>query len=213
MARDPDIPPPRLYLITPPLAAAEPFLDALRAALAAGDVACVLARLATPDPGEKKKIARALGAATAQTDAALLIDGDPQLAARAGADGAHLDATDTEALDAAIAALKPDRIVGAGQLPTRDACMAAGERDVDYLMFGGPDDPSTAHDVRERAEWWAGIFNVPCVAYAHTLEDVEALARVGVEFVALERAVWADPRGPAAAVDAAAMALKTGTSP
>ena len=56
MARDPEAPPARLYLITPPLSAAAPFDTALAAALGAGDVACVLARFATNDPGQRKAI-------------------------------------------------------------------------------------------------------------------------------------------------------------
>jgi thiamine-phosphate pyrophosphorylase len=199
MAHDPEIPPPRLYLVTPPLAAAAPFDAALNAALGAGDVACVLVRFATEDPGRRKQIVRDLASIVQAGDAALLVDGDTQLAARAGADGAHV-AGHGEALEQALDSLKPDRIVGAGALETRDDCMEAGERDVDYLMFGGPGDPLDPQDVLERAQWWAEIFNVPCVAFAHSLDEVDALAAAHVEFVALEKAVWDDPRGPAAAV-------------
>lgn len=199
MAREPEILPPRLYLITPPLAAAAPFDAALKAALGAGDVACVLVRFAAADPGKRKQIVRDLGVIVQNAGAALLVDGDAQLAARAGADGAHV-AGEGEALEQALESLKPDRIVGVGALETRDECMSAGERDVDYLMFGGPGDPLGPDDVRERAQWWAEIFNVPCVAFAHSLADVAALAEAHVEFVALEAAVWDDSRGPAAAV-------------
>ena len=199
MAKAPEYPPPRLYLVTPPLASAAPFDAALKAALAAGDVACVLVRFATDDPGKRKQVVRDLAGVVQAGDAALLVDGDPQLAARAGADGAHVAGLG-EALEQAIDSLKPDRIVGVASLDTRDDCMEAGERDVDYLMFGGPGDALDADDVRERAQWWAEIFNVPCVAYAHGLGDVAALAEAHVEFVALESAIWDDPRGPAAAV-------------
>ena len=200
---------PRLYLITPKLSASAPFETALTQALAAGDVACVLLRLTTRDSGEAKKIARALAGPVQQAGAALLIAGDAQLAARAGADGVQIDGL-SDALGEAIDTLKPDRIVGVGALDTRDACMAAGETDVDYLMFGGPDDLARPADIRDRAQWWAEIFNVPCVAYAHALEDVAPLAAAGVEFVALESAVWDHPAGPAAAVAAANAALKAG---
>ena len=49
--------------------------------------------------------------------------------------------------------------------------------------------------VLERAAWWADIFNVPCVAYANTLEEVADLAAARVDFIALREAVWNDPRG------------------
>ncbi len=61
--------------------------------------------------------------------------------------------------------------------------------------------------VADTAAWWAEIFNVPCVAFAATLDDVEGLALTGAEFVALGAAVWRDPRGPAAAVAEAQAAL------
>lgn len=202
MARDPEAPPARLYLITPRLGAAQPFDGALAAALAAGDVACVLARFETNDPGQRKAILRALTPLAQDHGAALLVDGDTQLAARAGADGAHVASLAT--LGDAIESLKPERIVGVGGLDSRDECMSAGEQDVDYLMFGGPDDHATHLDILERTHWWAEIFNVPCVAFARALDEIEPLADAGAEFIALEAAVWNDPRGPAAAVSEAA---------
>ena len=202
MARDPEAPPARLYLITPPLEAAQPFDKALAAALGAGDVACVLARFATSDPGQRKAILRALTPLAQDHGAALLVDGDAQLAARAGADGVHLTGAG-EALDQAIESLKPERIVGVGRLDSRDECMSAGEQDIDYLMFGAPSDPTSPDAILERTRWWAEIFNVPCVAFARSLEEIEPLADAGAEFIALEAAVWDNPRGPAAAVSEA----------
>lgn len=203
MARDIEAPPARLYLITPPLGAASPFDQALAAALGAGDVACVLARFATNDPGQRKAILRALTPLAQDHGAALLVDGDAQLAARAGADGVHVSGAGA-ALGEAIESLKPERIVGVGGLDTRDECMSAGELDVDYLMFGAPDERAAAVEILEQTRWWAEIFNVPCVAFARALDEIEALADAGAEFIALEAAVWDDPRGPAAAVAEAA---------
>ena len=203
MARDPEAPPARLYLITPALDAAAPFDAALKAALAAGDVACVQLRFGTRDPGLRKTITRELAALVQKADAALLVEGDAQLAARAGADGVHVDGPGDD-LDEALESLKPDGIVGVGRLETRDDCMTAGESDVDYLMFGAPGEAFDAQAILERTQWWAEIFNVPCVAYAATIAEVGALADAGAEFVALEAAVWDDSRGPAAAVAEAA---------
>ncbi|MFT4098755.1 MAG: thiamine phosphate synthase [Rhodoblastus sp.] len=202
MARDPEAPPARLYLITPLLDAAAPFDKALASALGAGDVACVLARFATNDPGQRKAILRTLTPLAQDHGAALLVDGDTQLAARAGADGAHVTGAG-EPLTDAIGSLKPERIVGVSGLDSRDDCMSAGEMDVDYLMFGGPADPATHLDILERTHWWAEIFNVPCVAFARALDEIEPLADAGAEFIALENAVWNDARGPAAAVSEA----------
>lgn len=196
---------PRLYLITPPITDAAGFVQKFEAALTAGDVACVLLRSAGGDPSAAKKIVRTLVPLAQQHGAACLVE-DPQLAVRAGADGVHVEGSG-EALDAAVASLKPDKIVGVGAIASRDEAMAAGEADVDYLMFGGADDARPFADILDFVGWWAEIFNVPCVAYARSLEEVAPLGRAGADFVALGAAIWDDPRGVEAAVKDAVQAL------
>jgi len=203
---------PRLYLITPPVADAESFAPALEAALGGGDVACVLLRFAPPDENARKKICRALAPLVQDRGAAVLLPDDSQLAVRAGADGVHVihfgEGLAGERLDAALDSLKPERIVGIGGLADKDQAMSAGEQDVDYLMFGDLDPGGeSAESVLERASWWAEIFNVPCIAVAHDLGQVEALAKSGAEFIALAAEIFADPRGPAAAVAQAQAAI------
>ncbi|MGH6819308.1 MAG: thiamine phosphate synthase, partial [Methylocella sp.] len=107
-------------------------------------------------------------------------------------------------LDVALRAIKPGHIVGAGGLPTRDAAMAAGEAGADYLMFGGPCGAEPHAGIVERVAWWAEIFNVPCVGYAHNLGAIGDLVRAGADFIALGDAVFADPRGAATALCGAA---------
>ena len=82
--------------------------------------------------------------------------------------------------------------------------MAAGEAGADYVMFGGPGGAEPDGGVVERVAWWADIFNVPCVAYAHDLGAIGDLVRAGADFIALGDAVFADPRGAAAALRDAA---------
>src|SRR5690606_4049973 len=104
--------------------------------------------------------------------AALLLEGRPDLVARAGADGAHL--TGIERLNAAVGMLKPDRIAGCGGLATRHDAMTAAEASADYVMFGGPDAAGQRPSftaVLERVAWWAEVFEVPCVGYAETLDE------------------------------------------
>ncbi|PNG26973.1 thiamine phosphate synthase [Methylocella silvestris] len=197
---------PRLFLITPPIVEAASFAPQLAAALGAAGVACVLLRTQTRDPGEAKKIIKALAPIAQERDVAVLVEGDPQLAVRAGADGCHVEAG-AEALQSALSTLKPDRIVGAGALQTRDAAMTAGETGVDYLMFGGPDHLEEHDSVLERVAWWAEIFNIPCVAYAQALSEVADFAAAGADFIALSDAVFADPRGSGAAMAEVAATL------
>jgi thiamine-phosphate pyrophosphorylase len=52
----------------------------------------------------------------------------------------------------------------------------------------------------DRVEWWAQLFQIPCVGFASSLQDIGPLVRGGVEFVALGDALWDDPRGATAAL-------------
>ncbi len=214
----PALDPQRLYLITPALAEGESFAPALEAALDAGDVACVLVRFASADEGTAKKIVRALLPVAQKHEAALLVEGDPRLVARAGADGVHVRGQGDqleEQLGEAIEALKPDSIVGAGGVKTRHDSMTVGELEVDYVMFGDPSPDGWTpllEAVIERVSWWTEIFTVPCVGFAPSLADVGTISQAGADFVALGDAVWNDSRGPAAAVAEAQAALVRGAS-
>jgi thiamine-phosphate pyrophosphorylase len=209
----PKQPAPRLYLVTPPLGDTTHFARELPAALEAGDIAAVLLRLDDADERTLINRAKSVAAIVQRRDVALLLDGRAEIVARAGADGAHL--TGIDALEAALPALKPDRIAGAGGLTSRHDAMVAGERGADYVMFGEP--PAFTHAgeglagrrppldaVLERIGWWAELFQPPCIGYAADLEEVGALAQAQADFVALGDWVWTHAQGPAAAVAAAA---------
>ena len=196
---------PRLFLITPPVDDAARFAPQLEAAVGAAEVACVLLRTATRDAGAAKAIISALAPLAQKRGAAVLVEDDARLAVRSEADGVHLSG-EGPALDEALAAMKPDRIVGIGALADRDMAMQAGETGVDYLMFGGPGTAQSHDEIAAQASWWAEIFNVPCVAYAHQPDLAGVLARTGAEFVALCDGLW-DAPDIAKAVRAADLAL------
>ena len=200
-------PAPRLYLITPPVADAQGFTADLAAALAAGDVAAVLLRLAEADERTAINRIKTLAPVVQDTGAALLLEGQVDLVARAGADGAHLLGID--ALSAALERLKPDRIAGAGGLSSRDDAMVAAEAGADYVMFGdftGAQSPDRTL-LEARVAWWAEVFELPCVAFATSLRDIAPLVAIGADFIALD-CVWRDPRGASAAVAQAASQMK-----
>ena len=142
------------------------FVRQLTAALDAGDVAAVLLRLADVDERTLINCAKALAPPVQSKDAALLLDGRPDLVARAGADGAHL--TGLAAFTDAVGDLKPERIVGAGGLVTRHDAMLVAEQGADYVMFGEPtadgERPAKAA-IEDRVAWWAEVFEIPCVGY------------------------------------------------
>lgn len=207
-------PQPRLYLATPPVDDPASLAQALPDLLSAADVAAVLVRFA---PGGERDIvrrAKALAGAVQKAGAALLLDGHAPLVARAGADGAHV--TGLTAMQEALAALKPDRIVGAGGLATRHDAMVAGEAGADYVLFGERDAHGTrpsADAIAERLQWWAEVFEPPCVGYAATHDEARAFAAAGADFVLVDDLVWQDSRGPRAALTETAEALATGFAP
>lgn len=203
-------PPARLYLVAPALADARAAVDLIGPALAAADVAAVLLRLAAADERTLINRVKEIAPVVQERGAALLLDGHAGLVARAGADGAHL--TGTAAMQEAIPSLKPDRIVGAGGLASRHDAMVAAEAGADYVMFGEPDATGkrpSFEAIRERVEWWAEVFEIPCVAYAASLTEIAELS--AAEFIALAPAILSDPRGPAAAVADAAARLTAET--
>jgi thiamine-phosphate pyrophosphorylase len=198
-------PPRRLYLVTPQLGDPASFLGDIDAALAAGDIAAILLRLEESDERTLVNRAKAVAAAVQRRDIAVLLDGYPELAARAGVDGAHL--TGIEALTAALGALKPDRIAGSGGLRSRHDAMLAGEAGADYVMFGEPDRRGgrpTFDAIEERLNWWSELFQAPCVGYAASLDEVTPLAQAGADFVALGDWIWTRAKAPASVIADAA---------
>ncbi len=192
---------PRLYLVTPPVDEPAEFAKSLADALAGGDVAAVLVRVSQADETSLINCVKTLAVPVQNGGAALLIDGHPDLVRQTGADGTH--ATDADMLRSALTLLKPEGIVGAGELASRDDAMRAGEAGADYVMFGEPDRAGqrpSFQAIIERVEWWAELFVVPCVAYAASLDEIAPLCVAGADFIAVEGLVLSDPRGPAAAV-------------
>jgi thiamine-phosphate pyrophosphorylase len=204
---DPKRPAPRLYLVTPTVEDAAAFARPLAEALGAADVAAVLLRLKDADERTLINRVKALAPVVQGRDAALLLDGRPAIAARGGADGAHL--TGLAEFMAAIESLKPARIAGCGGLASRHDAMTAAERGADYVMFGEPHDGQrpSFEAIRERVAWWAEVFEVPCVAFACALDEIAPLAAAGADFVAVGDQVWDHPRGAAAATAEAAQRL------
>ena len=204
----PKRPAPRLYLVTPEIADAQGFERDLSAALGAADVAAVLLRLKDSDERTLINRVKALAPVVVKNDTALLLDGIADIVARGGADGAHL--TGPEAFSDAIDSLKPDRIAGCGGLPSRHDAMFVAERGADYVMFGEPESDGgrpAFEAIIERVAWWAEVFEIPCVAYAASRDEIAPLIAAGADFVAVGDFIWTDARGVTAAIADAAACL------
>jgi thiamine-phosphate pyrophosphorylase len=198
---EPRRPAPRLYLVVPPSGDPAGLADPIAQALQAADVAAVLVSPTGDDERALLNGLKALAPAVQSAGAALVLEGRADLVGRAGADGAHLVGVDE--LNAAVPTLKPDRIAGCGGLETRHDAMLAAEAGADYVMFGEPDENGhrpSFDAVIERIEWWAEVFQIPCVGFAAHPDEIAPLATAGADFVAVGAFVFDDPRGPAAAM-------------
>jgi thiamine-phosphate pyrophosphorylase len=200
---------PRLYLATPLVDDPSPLIAGLPGMLAGADVAAVLVRLQPTDQRTMISRVKALAPVVQGGGAALLLDGHVEMVARGGADGAHL--TGLEAMQEALPSLKPDRIAGVGGLETRHDSMAAGEAGADYVLFGEPDargQRPSVEAIAERLQWWAELFEPPCVGFAASREEAREFAAAGADFVLVGDFIWADPRGAMAALKEAEQTVR-----
>jgi thiamine-phosphate pyrophosphorylase len=205
----PPRPLPRLYLATTEVDDPASLIADLPGLLAAADVAAVLLRLKPIDQRSMISRIKALAPTIQAGGAALLLDGHVELVARAGADGAHL--TGIEAMEEALPSLKPDRIAGVGGLTTRHDSMAAGERGADYVLFGEPDASGrrpSIEAIAERLQWWAELFEPPCVGFAASREEIGEFAAAGADFILVGDLIWTDSRGAVAALMDAEAAIR-----
>lgn len=196
----------QLFLIAPPDAEAGAFAAALRPLLMATEVAALLLLRGARSLDAFEACVRATTPIAQAAGCAVLIEGDAAHARALGVDGVHLTGP-VPAIKAAIAALKPDMIVGVGGVETRHEAMTRGELNVDYVMFG-PLSGAIAPELRELAGWWAQTMEVPSV-----LSDPEATEDTaddqGCEFLALSSSIWrADD--PAATLALIAQRLEAG---
>lgn len=184
---------PQIYLITPLDPDLGQFPRQLMAVLNGPEVAALLVRRGTLDDSAYQGLAERMVQIGQAAGAAVLLEDDVEMARRTGADGVHVGKGGAKAIRAAIAALKPEGIVGAGAIGSRHDAMSFGELDVDYVLFGplgGKSDP----DAAALAQWWAETFEVPAV-YSDPAVSAQDFGTTQAEFVALSDCIWtaADP--------------------
>lgn len=195
---------PQLYLITPTTAEPERFPATLMAVLAAAEFSALLVARGSMDDDAYALLATAAVNIGQGAGCAVLLENDAPLARRLGADGVHVTGG-PEAVAAAIAAIKPAMIVGAGNLHSRHDAMTAGEMDVDYVFFG-PIDGRPDGQAADLAQWWAQAFEVPAV-FSQPDATADTVDARGAEFLALSQSLWSAP-APAKAMQAIAASLE-----
>ncbi len=199
----------RLVLILPEGEDLAARVAMLEGALKGGDVASVILPQYGLDDGQFQKHAEALVPVVQAAGAAALVAGDTRIAGRARADGIHVTGG-VEQLAEAVEKFTPKLIVGGGNATDRHKALEIGEVQPDYIFFGkiGGDIKPEAHPKNlALAEWWASMVEIPCIVLGGTdAQSALAVAETGAEFVALDRAVFAEP-GQAPHVVAAVNAL------
>jgi thiamine-phosphate pyrophosphorylase len=176
----------QLYLAAPPVLPPA-FAATLAAVLDAAPVACI--RLPQiPESIELIKLAQA-------RNVAALLDGNPELAERFGADGVHL--ADGAHYAAARRLLGDLAIVGVDCGRSRHAAMLAADAGADYVAFEADFD---------LVAWWAEIMVVPVVAeLGDDIAKAAEFAAAGADFVLVGPGVLDNPaEAPAAAARLAA---------
>jgi thiamine-phosphate pyrophosphorylase len=196
----------QLYLITPPMFELDAFTRVLSDALIEGHVAAFQLRMKGASDAEILAAGKALQPIVQNAASAFIVNDRPDLAAELDADGVHIGQGDASYREAR-SLLGPDKIVGVTCHNSRDLAYEAAEAGADYVAFGAffptpTKEPQHWADP-EILEIWQQTALTPCVAIGGVaLENAEALARAGADFLAVSNAVWSHPQGPRAAISA-----------
>jgi len=151
----------QLFLIAPPHTAPAAILAALERIAATTEIPALLLRRGDMAENAYKALAKAVIPRAQALGAAVLIEGEPGMVRLLGADGLHV-VGGVKAVRDAVAALKPDLIVGVGDIGSRHDAMQKGELDIDYILFG-PLSGDISEPERDLARWWAETMQVPSV--------------------------------------------------
>lgn len=193
----------RLVLVTQPGDDVDAQGEALSQALSGGDVATVIVPQAGRDNDLFQTLAEKLVPIAQEKGVAVIIAGDSRVAGRARADGLHVEGATSDAAEA-IEKFAPKLIVGIGNAKDRHGALERGELRPDYIFFGkldGDIKPEANPKVLDLAEWWSAMIEIPCIAMGGTaVSSALEVAEAGGEFVALGKAIFDHPSGPAAAV-------------
>ncbi|HLP70663.1 MAG TPA: thiamine phosphate synthase [Rhizobium sp.] len=193
----------RLVLIVPDIADAEEKARIVGDALRGGDVASVIVPQYDLDDTAFQKHAEKLVPVIQGAGAAALVVDNSRVAGRVKADGLHITGN-AAALAEALEKHAPKLIVGGGNAMDRHHALEMGEAQPDYIFFGrldGDIKPEAHSKNLALGEWWASMVEIPALVMGgNDPASALAVAETGVEFVALGKAVFADPAQAASVV-------------
>ncbi len=189
----------RLYIISPPSFNPDNFAAQLSDALSGGDIASFQLRLKDAEEETIIAAAKILMPLCHEKDVAFILNDNPALAKKIGADGVHLGQSDMTVKEAR-AMLGSNMIIGATCHNSKHLSMIAGEEGADYIAFGAFF-PTKTKDVKEFADkailkWYSNLFETPCVAIGGiTLDNAAELTAQGADFIAVSSAIWNGTKG------------------
>ncbi len=174
--------------------------SALSLLLAGGDIACIILYGQPIKRGEHapldETIALALLGIAQENGVAALIAHDIAAAKRLGADGVHILANE-QGYSEARSVLGREANIGVACGVSRHDAMVMAEAGADYVSFGadlglhalGPE-----HEVAaEMTQWWAEVFEPPCMAWCTSRDDARDLHDAGADFLGIGPWLWHEP--------------------
>jgi len=181
----------RVVLIAPEGVAPQRVIEAL----SGGDVASLILPQWGMDDDAFQKFAEAIVPTAQASGVAVMVGGDVRIAARAKADGIHIE-TNRASLEEVIEKHQAKLMVGTGGVTTRDDALELGEARPDYMFFGrfGYDTKPEPHPRNLKlGGWWSEMVQIPCIVMAGSeMQSVVEVARTGADFVAVSAAVFAE---------------------
>lgn len=169
--------------------------DQLVLAASAGDVASVILYSGGVEAHEFESYCKDVTPRLQKADCAVLIADDTQAFGRSGADGFFAE-KEKPNLGDMIARFSPQNIVGCGNIKARHNALEIGELKPDFVFFGklAGDIKAEAHPKNiALAEWWAELVEIPGIVMGGSdLDSIIDVALSGIDFVALERAIFAE---------------------
>ena len=213
----------QIYLITPPrIDDLDAFAKDLRAAVEAAPVAALQLRLKdggkVADSSVVVQAAATIFPIVRDAGGICLLNDDPALAAKIGADGVHLGQSDGGVADAREI-MGEEAVVGVTCHDSKDLAFRASEDGADYVAFGAffptqTKAPPTQFEGAaglELLQWWQDTMTVPCVAIGGiTPSNAPQLVEAGADFLAVSGGVWDFADGPAASVRSLWQACQAG---
>lgn len=185
----------RLFLATSDCFDRYEMETALKAAIAAGDIACLLLR--HMDSDVLKDTALAVTKLAQDAGIAVLIEENIELALSCNADGVQVFG-DISGYENARTKLGDDKIVGVYCNTDRHSAMSLGEKGADYVAFSND---AVAGENEPVAHWWARVFEVPCVVLDPVdLTKASVLISNKIDFIVPDGNMWSSAQNAKEAI-------------